>query len=250
MSGLGNIRIILVEPSHPGNIGAVARAMKTMCLERLYLIKPKYFPHAEATARASGADDILAKAILCASLSQAVKGCSLVFATSARKRSLRWPQLTPRECAHQAILEVQRGEVGVVFGREQSGLSNVELDICHAMVSIPCNPRYSSLNLAAALQIVCYELLLAREDPRAKAAIDDVPIKDDIPAEIEQVEQYYEHLERTLITLGFLNPHHPKHLMRRLRRLFNRSRLSWKEIKILRGILTSVEKRMLRQGPF
>jgi TrmH family RNA methyltransferase len=147
-------------------------------------------------------------------------------------------------------LEAQRGEVGVVFGREQSGLSNVELDICHAMVSIPCNPLYSSLNLAAALQIVCYELLLAREDPRAKAAIDDVPIKGDIPAEIEQVEQYYEHLERTLITLGFLNPHHPKHLMRRLRRLFNRSRLSWKEIKILRGILTSVEKRMLRQGPF
>lgn len=249
MNGLGNIRIILVEPSHPGNIGAVARAMKTMCLERLYLVKPRYFPHAEATARASGADDILANAIVCSSLTQAVKDCSLVFATSVRKRSLRWPTLTPREFAYQAMSKLQRGEVAVVFGREQSGLSNVELDICNAMVSIPCNPHYSSLNLAAALQIVCYELWLASGDPRTKATIEEIPIDDDIPAEIEQIEQYYAHLERTLISLGFLNPQHPKHLMRRLRRLFNRSRLSWKEIKILRGILTAMERRMLRQGP-
>ncbi len=241
MSCLRNIRIILVEPSHPGNIGAVARAMKTMCLERLYLVQPKVFPHAEATARASGADDVLNNATLCGSLKQALEGCGLVVASSARRRSLTWPQLSPRKCAHKIVSEVKQNEAAVVFGREQSGLSNLELDHCHYMVYIPSNPLYSSLNLAAAVQILCYELFVASGANKSKLSSDDEPF-----AEVEFVEQFYEHLENTLIALEFLDPKNPKHLMRRLRRMFNRARLSNKEVNILRGILTAIQKMIAR----
>ena len=241
MSCLCNVRIVLVEPSHPGNIGAVARAMKTMCLERLYLVQPKDFPHVDATARASGADDILGNAMLCGSLAQALDGCSLVVATTARKRSITWPQLSPRNSADKIVSEVHKGEVALVFGREQSGLSNSELDHCHYMVNIPSNPLYSSLNLAAAVQILCYELFIASGANNPHVLTDDESF-----AEVELVEQFYKQLEHTLIALDFLDPKNPKHLMRRLRHVFNRARLSNKEVNILRGILTATQKMIMR----
>ena len=241
LSLLQKVRLVLVETSHPGNIGAAARAMKTMRVERLSLVKPKRFPHAEATVRAAGADDVLANCELYDSLREALQGCSLVMATSARRRSIPWPQITPRQCAEEILTASRHSEVAVVFGREQSGLSNRELDLCHKLVYIPSNPQFSSLNLAAAVQILCYELYSA-------AASDGfiAPISEEADATVEMVEQFYDHLEQTLIDLDFLDASNPKHLMRRLRRLFNRVRLSHNEVSILRGILTATCKSVKR----
>ena len=238
MNHLQNVRLVLVETTHPGNIGAAARAMKTMCVERLSLVRPKCFPHAEATVRACGADDVLANAELCDSLRVALRGCSLAMATSARQRSIPWPQITPRQCANEVLMEARHSEVAIVFGREQSGLSNRELDLCHKLVYIPCNSAFSSLNLAAAVQIICYELY----DVAANEGI-VTPTSGEPDATVEMVEQFYDHLEQTLIDLDFLDPSNPKHLMRRLRRLFNRVRISHNEISILRGILTAMRKK-------
>jgi tRNA (cytidine32/uridine32-2'-O)-methyltransferase len=241
MNSLQKVRLVLVETSHPGNIGAAARAMKTMGVERLFLVRPKCFPHAEATVRACGADNVLANAELCKSLLEALQGCALVMATSARRRSISWPQITPRQCAKEILMTSRHSEVAVVFGREQSGLRNRELDLCHKLVYIPCNPQFSSLNLAAAVQILCYELY-------AVAANEGIitPTSEGSDAAVEMVEQFYDHLEQTLIDLDFLDPSNPKHLMRRLRRLFNRVRLSHNEVSILRGILTAMHKKMQR----
>ena len=159
---LSRIRIVLIGTTHPGNIGAVARAMKNMCLEQLVLVAPKIYPSAEATARASGADDLLGSARVCDSLDQALAGCRLVVGTSARLRSVRWPQVDPRQCAERLLDELSAdGEVAVLFGRESSGLSNTELDRCHYLVHIPANPDYASLNLAQAAQVIGYELRMA-----------------------------------------------------------------------------------------
>ena len=245
MRALDNIRVVLVEPSHPGNIGATARAMKAMTLHRLYLVKPRLFPHAEATARASGADDVLHGAVRCDSMKDALKGCALAFACSARQRSLRWPLLSPRRCADMMILEDSNMEMALVFGREQSGLSNIELDLCHYLVYIPCSPSYRSLNLASAVQILCYELFVASNDESHSKILDDIIAAEDSIAEMELVERLYDHLEETLIALEFLDPTNPKHLMRRLRRLFNRAKLTHKEINILRGILTATQRKIL-----
>jgi tRNA (cytidine32/uridine32-2'-O)-methyltransferase len=235
MNSMQNIRIVLVETSHPGNLGAAARAMKTMCLERLYLVRPKRYPHAIATARAAGADDVLARAMVCDSLDEALRGTLLVIGTSARPRSLAWPRLAPRDWAHRIIAEAAAGEVALVFGRERTGLSNTELDRCHYVASIPCNPAYQSLNLAAAVQVMCYELMMS-----ANGSADATAARSAEPwAPAEEVELFYRHLEQTLIALEFLNPANPKHLMRRLRRLFNRARLTRNEVNILRGILTA-----------
>lgn len=239
MKRLTNVRVVMVETSHPGNIGAAARAMKNMCLERLYLVNPKAFPHADATARASGADDVLAKALVCDCLEQALDDCTLVVATSARTRSLQWPQLTPCECAERVISS--REETALIFGREQSGLSNAELDLCNYMVHIPSNPEHSSLNVAAAVLVLGYELMVAAEANSPPVTEPDEPLADQ-----QDVERFYAHLEDTLIELGFLDPANPKHLMRRLRRLFNRTRLSENEVNILRGILTATQKSVAR----
>jgi tRNA (cytidine32/uridine32-2'-O)-methyltransferase len=241
MNPLQKVRLVLVETSHPGNIGAAARAMKTMGVERLSLVRPKCFPHAEATVRACGADNVLANAELCKSLREALKGCSLVMATSARRRSIPWPQITPGQCAKEILMTSRHSEVAVVFGREQSGLRNSELDLCHKLVYIPCNPQFSSLNLAAAVQILCYELYAVAAN---KGMI--TPTSEGADAAVEIVEQFYDHLEQTLIDLDFLDPSNPKHLMRRLRRLFNRVRLSHNEVSILRGILTAMHKKIQR----
>jgi tRNA (cytidine32/uridine32-2'-O)-methyltransferase len=231
-----NIRIVLIETSHPGNIGASARAMKNMGLERLYLVAPKSYPNADATARASGADDILAAARVCATLDEALTGCGLVLGLSARLRSLAWPQIDARECGRLTVCESGHTEVALVFGREHSGLTNAELDRCQYLVHIPSNPDYGSLNLGAAVQVVAYEVAMAlREQGGALVTATSAA-----PATAEDMERFYAHLQEVLLAIGFLDPQHPRHLMRRLRRLFNRAQPEPTEVNILRGILTAV----------
>lgn len=232
---LSNVRIVLVDTTHPGNIGATARAMKNMCLERLVLVNPQHYPSAEATARASGADDTLAAAQQFATLDAALAGCSLVFGASARIRSIAWPQTDARVAAGLIVQEARQAPVAVVFGREHSGLTNEELDRCNYLLHIPVNPGYASLNLAAAVQVVAYEIFMA-----SLALAPELESHGTVWASAEEVERFYAHLEKTLIALDFLDPAYPKHLMRRLRRLFNRTRLDQNEINILRGILTAV----------
>lgn len=236
---LERIRVVLVNTSHPGNIGAAARAMKTMGLRSLYLVEPKDFPNAEATARASGADDVLAAATVCADLDSALAGCHWVVGASARLRSIPVPPATPREYASQAVQEAGAGEVAVVLGREQSGLTNAELDRCHALVHIPTDGDYGSLNLAAAVQVLAYELRMAhlgQWQPPPEVG-EQTP-----PAGHDDIERFYTHLEQTLVELEFLNPDNPRQLMRRLRRLFGRVRLDQNELNILRGILSAAQK--------
>lgn len=236
---LGRVRIVLVNTSHPGNIGSVARAMKTMGLSRLMLVEPKQYPSAEATARASGADDLLARAEVCADLDSALAGCHWVVGASARLRRIPVPPMVPRECAERARGETARGEVALVFGREQSGLTNEELDRCHALVHIPTDAAYGSLNLAMAVQVLAYELRMAHigEWSPPEEAGEQTPL-----AGTEEAERFYAHLEEALVDLDFLDPDNPRQLMRRLRRLFSRVRLDVNEVNILRGILTAAQK--------
>ncbi|MGY6276619.1 RNA methyltransferase [Methylomonas sp. MgM2] len=231
---LSNFKVVLVETSHPGNIGAVARAMKNMGMNQLRLVKPKLFPHADATARASGADDVLRAASVHASLPDAVADCRIVLGASARDRTISWPSMTARECAGKWVEAPARDNIALVFGRENSGLNNCELDLCHYLLRIPCNPAYSSLNLAAAVQVVCYELFVASAREHATSIGDrgEEPL-----ATVEQMEAFYEHLYQTMADIGFLHPERSKSIMRRLRRLFNRTHLDKKELDILRGIL-------------
>ena len=236
---LARVRIVLVGTVHSGNIGAAARAMKNMGLRRLYLAAPVEFPHREATYRAVQATDVLEAAVITASLAEAVAECSLVIGTSARERRIQLPQLGPRGLGPLCLGERRGEEIALVFGREDSGLTNEELRLCHWHVHVPTSPDYSSLNLAAAVQLLCYELrMTALERQGATAAPDwDEPL-----ATVEGMERFYEHLEATLTDIGFLNPAAPRQLMTRLRRLFNRVRLDQMELNILRGILTEVGK--------
>lgn len=229
------VRVVLSHTSHPGNIGAAARAIKTMGLSRLYLINPKLFPDPQADARATGALDILQHAQVCSSLAEALAGTALVAGLSARRRGLSPNHHYLRQAAPDLAAVAASQEVALLFGTEMSGLTNEELESCHMLLSIPTNPDYSSLNLGSAVQLVAYELrlaMLAENRPSALA-----------PPELalnEDVERFYEHLERTLLRTEFLNPHHSRKLMPRLRRLFNRAHLEKEEVNILRGILTSV----------
>jgi TrmH family RNA methyltransferase len=228
------IRFVLFEPTHPGNIGAAARAIKTMGFEELVLVNPLDHPAPEARARASGALDVLEAAIVTRNLAEAVGDCGLVVGASARHRRLGMPEIDPRECALQ-VLRASRGRpAAIVFGPERSGLSNAELDLCQAIVYIPANPAYSSLNLAAAVQIIAWELRSAQE-----VSI-DTPPPEAPPATAEDMDLFYDHLERVLLASGFLDQGNPRNLMRRLRRLFNRARLDQNELNILRGILAAV----------
>ena len=233
------IRIVMVETSHPGNIGAAARALKNMCLDSLYLVRPHHFPHPEAISRASGADDILDNAVVCDSLAEALHGCHRVYGASARaRRTIPWPQVDARGCANEVAQLPAETTVAVVFGREHSGLSNEELELCHSLLHIPCNPNYSSLNVAAAIQVVSYELHMASLQGEGKVLEET----EEQLATSDELEGLFEHLERVMLTTGFLDPDNPRQLMRRLRRLYLRSRLEKIELNILRGILTSVEK--------
>ncbi len=230
---LDNIHIVLVGISHPGNIGAAARAMKTMGLSKMRLVRPKQFPNADATSRACGADDILFNAQIFDSYEESLQDCHLVFGASARQRMITWPVLTPRNCAEQA-LQIE-APIAIVFGRESSGLTNQELEHCNYLVQIPTVPDFSSLNVAAAVQVITYELRMAE--------LTQTNVDSSLPPPVsaEAMEQLYQHLEQTLIDIKFLNPNHPRLLMRRLRRLFNRTQLIDSEINILRGILTATQ---------
>lgn len=237
MGRLSSVCIVLVNPTHPGNIGAAARAMKTMGVTALRLVEPRDFPSEHATARASGAADLLESAQIFSSLDAAIADCHLVVGTSARSRHIDWPLWSANECAKKMIEAAPGGKVAVVFGRERMGLTNEELDRCHAMVSIPANPDYASLNLGSAVQILCYELR------RAAGAV--LPGQGSTPAQTAtraQMEGFYSHLQATLEQTGFLDPGEPKLLMRRLQRLFNRAQPDEKEVNILRGILTAVQR--------
>lgn len=230
---LDNVRIVLVNTTHPGNIGAAARAMKTMGLTRLYLVNPSRFPSAEATAMASGADDLLQRAVVCETLAEAIADCGLVLGTSARQRSLAWPELPVDEAAGRAAGEAASHPVALLFGRERYGLTNDELKTCHYLVYIPTPGPYGSLNLAQAVQVASYEL------SRHAAAERRAPQHE--PASAERMESFYGHLETTLRDLDFLHEQSDK-LMLRLRRLFNRARPNVDELNILRGILSNAQR--------
>lgn len=243
---MSKIRIVLVETSHPGNIGAVARAMKNMCLDRLVLVNPKYFPDKEADARASGAQDLLQRAVVVNSLEEAVGDCNLVVGTSARKRSTVWEVLDPRAAAQMVRQYAQSGEVALVFGRESSGLTAEELDRCTHLLHIPANPEYSSLNIGMAVQVVSYELRMLE---LAEQKQNDEQGQVELPASVEQMEGFFTHLEQALLDVGFLQPGRERKIMQRLRRLFHRAAPYEREVNILRGILSSAQGgKSMRRG--
>ena len=233
---LDSIRIVLVATSHPGNIGSAARAMKTMGLSRLYLVSPWSFPDRWANELAAGADDVLAQAVVTDSLTEALKGCQLVLATSARPREISLPGLTPAAAAGLVAETHDDTEVAIVFGREHAGLTNDELLHCQYHLNIPSDPAFSSLNLAQAVQIVAYELRMRLLSPSA-----DVEMRQDSLATVEEVELFYTHLREVLVAIDFLKPSNPKKLVQRLRRMFNRTKLETMEVNILRGILTQIK---------
>ncbi len=244
-SHFARIRVVLVNTSHPGNIGAAARALKNMGLSRLYLVAPQEFPADRAVWRAAGAADVLEQAVVVDSLDDALHGCGLVVGTSARERSIPWPLLDPRECGRRAWQESARHEVALVFGREDRGLTNDELQKCTYHVHIPANPAYSSLNLAAAVQVLTYEVRMAA----LADAAGQLPRLDNWdlpPAKVEDIELYFQHLEQTLVDLNFHDPDNPRQTMPRLRRLFGRIRMDEMELSILRGVLTSIRNAVHR----
>lgn len=237
MKTLDNIRFVLVGTTHPGNIGAAARAMKTMGLSNLHLVEPLHYPNAEATARASGADDVLASAVVHDSLDSAIAGCQQVYGMSARLRHLPVPVVDPRQAVTQIQQSQDDSHIAIVFGREHSGLSNDELDRCQQLVNIPANPDYSSLNLAAAVQVLAYELKMSFDPSIEVGRVGEYRE----PIDAGDLEHLYTHFEQALTTIGFLDPEKPRNLMRRLRRLFNRADLDRNELQIMHGILRASE---------
>lgn len=229
-----NCRIVLVETSHPGNIGSAARAMRVMGLDDLVLVRPQRFPHADATAMAAHADCILERAAVVDTLDEALADCTVAFGTSARRRALEWAEHDARTAAEHTAGRGGDETVAFVFGRERTGLSNEELDRCHYMVHVPTPGDYGSLNLAQAVQIVAYELNMARGAIATREAVDPPPTHEDMG-------RFYVHLEQALADIGFLDPDNPRQLMRRLRRYFNRSEPTAVELNILRGILKAAQ---------
>lgn len=236
---LTRIRVVLVGTTHPGNIGSAARAMKTMGLSDLVLVDPRQFPAADATALAAGADDVLARARMVSGLAEAIDDCVWVTGTSARQRGHSVPPLAPEPSARALLEYAQQGRVALVFGRESSGLTNDELDHCNALVQIPTNPDFSSLNLAAAVQVMAYTCR-----SMALSLVDQpTPAHDpDPPATQAELGAMFGHLQRALVAIEFLDPDKPRHLMRRLRHLYLRAGLTRSEVAILRGILTHAER--------
>lgn len=234
------IRIILVRPSHPGNIGAAARAIRTMGLTRLYVVAPHKFPHPDAVAMASGASAVLDEAVVVPTLVDAIADCTLALGCTARHRGVPLPEHSPREAAHRALETSGSGEVALVFGNERTGLENDELMSCHAAVHIPSDPEFSSLNLAQAVQVLAYEVRMAildasspdvAEEPRTEAI-----------ATVDQLEYFFKHLGETLDDIDFHKGRSPVTIMKRLRRLFLRSNLEQREVRILRGIFDDAQR--------
>lgn len=236
----------MVHTTHPGNIGAAARAMKTMGLGDLRLVTPRFFPHDEATARAAGATDVLEHARVYSAFTDAIANCGLVLGVSARSRSIAWPQWDAHAAGRHIIDQAQNAKVALVFGSERTGLSNDDIDHCQGLVQIPANPDYASLNLAAAVQVLAYEIRMAA---LKAAGMESVTPSDHVPADAEAVERFHEHLRRTLVDVEFLDPENPRQLMRRLRRLFNRALPDTMELNILRGILTAVDAKNAKIKP-
>jgi len=245
---LQQIRIVLVDTTHPGNIGATARAMKVMGLTRLYLVRPRHFPDARATAMASGAADLLEQAVVCEDLAAAIGDCRLIMGASARPRTLRWPTLMVREAADQVAAELQSGtedlETAILFGTESVGLSNEQLQQCHYRIEIPTSAEYSSLNLSQAVQVVCYELRMAQT--ASAVASDALPDTDEglLPADQRSVESLIRRSEQLLEQIRFLHPTQPQMLLQRLRRLIVRARLEQREVSILQGIVSALLDRL------
>lgn len=248
---MDNIRIVMVETTHPGNIGAAARAMKNMGLQSLSLVAPARFPCDQASVRASGADDLLSAASVHADLASAVADCRIVIGASARRRSVSWPLLTPGEAAPLALRSAQTAPVALVFGRESSGLSNAELDRCTHLLHIPTAPEFGSLNVAMAIQLVAYELRLAWLDAAEGAAQAPVepPAADPPVASNAEMEGLFAHLEQALDDIGFIDARRSDKLMRRLRRLFHRAAPDADEVNILRGILSAAQGRKSMRQP-
>lgn len=237
---LHNARVVLVHTSHPGNIGAVARAMKNMGLKQLYLVRPKAFPHERAVWRSASAVDLLDNAVVVDTLEEAIADCGLVVGTSARGRRIPWPLVNPRVCAERVYPELSQHPVALVFGREDRGLTNEELQCCHLHVNIPASEDYTSLNLAMAVQVVTYELRMAQL--AGELSSDDMQEWDTKLAKVDDIERMFVHLEQTLIDLEFLKPSAPKQLMTRLRRLYSRTRMDDLEVQMMRGILSSTQQ--------
>ncbi len=235
------VRIVLVEPSHPGNVGSVARAMKTMGLADLVLVRPRSFPHPDAVALAAGAGDVLAAARVVDSVADAVADCAFVAGTTARPRNLTWEFATPRETAARIDALPGEARAALMFGSERFGLANEDLEHCAQLVRIPANPAYSSLNLAMSVQLLTYELLVARERPVTKQQW-EAP-----PAAAAELEHFYAHLARVLEEIEFED--RTGYLMERLRRLFNRTGLDRNEVNLLRGILSAVSGKRRRAAP-
>ena len=238
LASLDRVRVVLSRTSHPGNIGGAARAMKTMGLKRLVLVSPRHFPHDDAIARATGAEDLLVNAGVVDSLAQALEGCVLVAAVTARRRELSTATRWAGEGARELIAATGQGDVALVFGNETSGLSNDDVSLAHMPVMIPANPDFSSLNLASAVQILGYELRLAAADIGAPPRV----AGEGLPAPHEEVERLVAHFERASIASGFLDPAVPRRLIPRLRRLFARARTEREEVAILRGMLSAFEQ--------
>jgi TrmH family RNA methyltransferase len=239
-----SIRIVLVDTSHPGNIGAAARAMKNMGLTELHLVRPLQFPHEEATVRAAGADDVLSNAKVHARFADAIADCGLVVGTSARQRHLPWDLVEPRECATRLTVGAKSGPVALVFGAERMGLTNVELALCNLLVTIPTHPDYSSLNVAMAVQLLTYEIWL-QQRPGAPP-----PVEREVPlATSEEMTRLYAHIEEVLNEIEFHDRTGGGQLMARIRRLFNRAQVDQNEMNILRGILTTVQSKRRMAGP-
>lgn len=228
---LNNVRVVLSHTTHPGNIGAAARAMKTMGLSRLYLVNPRHFPDEQATAMAAGADDVLEHAVVCGSVDEALQGVVFTLAMTARLRDVSLEVKTPRAAAPELLRYASAQPVALLFGTEMSGLSNEEMGKAQVLVNIPANPDFSSLNLAASVQVMAYELATALQ-----AHLPDAP--EVLPAPQEQLQGLYEQMEKTLAEIGFFNSQNPERLMLRLRRLYARARLEQEEVNILRGILS------------
>ena len=240
-----NIRIVLVNTTHPGNIGGAARAMKNMGLAELYLVQPREYPAPRAVWRAAGARDVLAGATIVESVDEAIADCALVVGTSARERRIPWPLLNPRECGEKIYSEAAEHKTALLFGREDRGLTNDELQKCHYHVHIPSNPDYSSLNLATAVQVLAYEVRMASlaDDQGNLPSLSEW---DQPPVTAGDLEFFHEHLATTMAELQFYDPENPKQLLTRMRRLFNRVRMDQMEVSILRGLLSAVQRKVTK----
>ncbi|MGD0504357.1 MAG: RNA methyltransferase [Steroidobacteraceae bacterium] len=234
------VRVVLVDPSHPGNIGSVARAMKNMALDDLILVRPRSFPHADSIALAAGADDILARARVAGTVAEAIEDCGFVAGSTSRPRSYHWEFTTPRDVAARVVALPEENRAALLFGSERYGLGNEDLDHCNVLIRIPANPDYCSLNLAMSVQLIAYEIFMMREQPQSRVQL-EVPL-----AHSGDMERFYSHLQTVLEEIEFED--RTGYLMERLRRLFNRAQIDGNELNILRGILSAVQGRRRRAG--